>query len=78
MELAAATIDWAIQDCVKDLPLSGAREECGCRERDQEHDKQTTKSNDALEKIVCLRNSRTAVTVLKKIYVDARGEARRA
>jgi hypothetical protein len=27
-------------------------------------------SNDTLEKIVCLRNSRTAVTVLKKIYVD--------
>jgi hypothetical protein len=33
-------------------------------------DKQTTMSNDTLEKIVCLRNSRTAVTVLKKIYVD--------
>ena len=35
-------------------------------------DKQTTTgmSNDTLEKIVCLRNSRTAVTVLKKIYVD--------
>ena len=32
-------------------------------------DKQTTMSNDTLEKIVCLRNSRTAVTVLKKIYV---------
>ena len=29
-----------------------------------------TMSNDTLEKIVCLRNSRTAVTVLKKIYVD--------
>ncbi len=28
-------------------------------------------SNDTLEKIVCLRKSRTAVsTVLKKIYVD--------
>ncbi len=27
-------------------------------------------SNDTPEKIVCLRNSRTAVTVLKKIYVD--------
>jgi hypothetical protein len=33
-------------------------------------DKQTTMSNDTLEKIVCLRNSRMAVTVLKKIYVD--------
>ena len=35
-------------------------------------DKQTTMSNDTLqvEKIVCLRNSRIAVTVLKKIYVD--------
>ena len=35
-------------------------------------DKQTTMSNDTLqiEKIVCLRNSRTAVTVLKEIYVD--------
>ena len=33
-------------------------------------DKQTTMSNDTLEKIVCLRNSRTAVTVLRKIYVD--------
>ena len=35
-------------------------------------DKQTTMSNDTLEKIVCLRNtsSRTAVTVLKRIYVD--------
>ncbi len=35
-------------------------------------DKQTTvtMSNDTLEKIVCLRNSRTAVTVLKKIDVD--------
>ena len=35
-------------------------------------DEQTTMSNDTLEKIVCLRNSRTAVTVLtrKKIYVD--------
>ena len=32
--------------------------------------KQTTMSNDTLEKIVCLRNSRMAVTVLKKIYVD--------
>ena len=28
-------------------------------------DKQTTMSNDTLEKIVCLRNSRMAVTVLK-------------
>jgi hypothetical protein len=33
-------------------------------------DKQTTMSNDTLEKIVCLRNSRLAVSVLKKIYVD--------
>ncbi len=33
-------------------------------------DKQTTMSNDTLEKIVCLRNRRTAVTVLKRIYVD--------
>jgi hypothetical protein len=36
-------------------------------------DKQNTgtMSNDALEKVVvCLRNSRTAVTVLKRIYVD--------
>jgi hypothetical protein len=37
-------------------------------------DKQTNMSNlndsDTLEKLVCLRNSRTAVTVLKKIYVD--------
>ncbi len=33
-------------------------------------DKQTTMSNDTRGKIVCLRNSRTAVTVLKKIYVD--------
>jgi hypothetical protein len=33
-------------------------------------DKQTTMSNDTLEKTVCLRNSRMAVTVLKKIYVD--------
>ena len=33
-------------------------------------DKQTTMSNDTPEKIVCLRNSRTAVTVLKRIYVD--------
>ena len=34
--------------------------------------KQTTMSNDTLEpeKVVCLRDSRTAVTVLKKIYVD--------
>ncbi len=33
-------------------------------------DKQTTMSNDTLEKIVCLRNSRMAVTALKGIYVD--------
>jgi hypothetical protein len=33
-------------------------------------DKHTTMSNDTLEKIVCLRNSRTAVTGPKKIYVD--------
>ena len=32
-------------------------------------DKQTTMWNDTLEKIVCLRNSRNAITVLKKIYV---------
>ena len=31
---------------------------------------QASMSNDTLEKIVCLRNSRTAVTVLKEIYVD--------
>jgi hypothetical protein len=37
MELAA-TIDWAIQDCVKDLPL---RKECGCRERDQEQSRRS-------------------------------------
>jgi hypothetical protein len=30
----------------------------------------TTRSLDTLEKIVCLRNSRMDVTVLKKIYVD--------
>jgi hypothetical protein len=131
MELAA-TIDWAIQDCVKHLPLwksmdaenvtkntrgvpqyplvlllqldvlrlyelianspscllqygrlpyvalaflgrqaSNAASE-GCHSTGQlvMSDKQTTMSNDTLEKIVCLRNSRTAVTVLKKIYVD--------
>jgi hypothetical protein len=123
MELAA-TIDWAIQDCVKDaenvtkntrgvpqyplvlllqldvlrlyelianspscllqygrLPYvalaflgrqaSNAASE-GCHSTGQlvMSDKQTTMSNDTLEKIVCLRNSRTAVTVLKKIYVD--------
>jgi hypothetical protein len=35
-------------------------------------DKQTTMSNDTLEKIVCLRtgNSRTAVTVLKTRRID--------
>ncbi len=137
MELAA-TIDWAIQDCVKHLPLwksvdaetvtkntrgvpqyplmllrvlqldvlrvyelitginspscrlqyevlpyvalaflgrqaSNAASE-GCHSTGQlvMSDKQTTimMSNDTLEKIVRLRNSRTAVTVLKKIYVD--------
>jgi hypothetical protein len=131
MELAA-TIDWAIQDSVKHLPLwksvdaesvtkntrgvpqyplmlllqldvlrvyeliinspscrlqygrlpyvalaflgrraSNAASE-GCHSTGQlvMSDKQTTMSNDTLEKIVCLRNSRTAVTVLKKIYVD--------
>ena len=42
-------------------------------------DKQTTMSNDTLEKIVCLRNSRTAVTVLKKTEdLRRQGEARRA
>ena len=30
----------------------------------------TGRPADTLEKIVCLRNSRTAVTVLKKIYVN--------
>ena len=33
-------------------------------------DKQTKMSSDTLEKIVCLRNSRTASKVLKEIYVD--------
>ena len=33
-------------------------------------DKQTKMSSDTLEKIVCLRNSRTAIKVLKEIYVD--------
>ena len=33
-------------------------------------DKQTKTSSDTLEKIVCLRNSRTAIKVLKEIYVD--------
>ena len=133
MELAA-TIDWAIQDCVKHLPLwksvdaesvtkntrgvpqyplmlllqldvlrvyeliinspscrlqygrlpyvalaflgrqasNAASESEGCHSTGQlvMSDKQTTMSNDTLEKIVCLRNSRTAVTLLKKIYVD--------
>jgi hypothetical protein len=42
-------------------------------------DKQTTMSSDTLEKIVCLRNSRTAVTVLKKTEdLRRQGEARRA
>jgi len=35
-------------------------------------DKQTTMSNDTLEKIVRLRNSRTAVTVLKNYVEEAR------
>jgi hypothetical protein len=44
----------------------------GCRSSGQlvMSDKQTNMSNDALEKAVCLRNSRKAITVLKKIYVN--------
>jgi hypothetical protein len=43
-------------------------------------DKQTTMSNDTPERILCLRNSRIAVTILKRIYVDEakQSEARRA
>ena len=33
-------------------------------------DKQTKMSSDTLEKVVCLRNSRSAIKVLKEIYVD--------
>ena len=33
-------------------------------------DKQTRMSSDTLEKVVCLRNSRSAIKVLKEIYVD--------
>ena len=51
-------------------PSNAASEGCHSTGQLVMSDKQTTMSNDTLEKIVCLRNSRTAVTVLKKIYVD--------
>jgi hypothetical protein len=54
------------------LGYNAASEGCHSTGQLAMSDKQNTgtMSNDALEKVVCLRNSRTAVTVLKGIYVD--------
>ncbi len=69
-----------VHDPRLDVALNAASEGCHSTRQLVMSDKQTTMSNDTLEKIACLRNhdSRPAVTVLKKIYVNARGEARRA
>ena len=51
-------------------PSNAASEGCHSTGQLVMSDKQTKMSSDTLEKIVCLRNSRTAIKVLKEIYVD--------
>jgi len=51
-------------------PSNAASEGCHSTGQLVMSDKQTSMSSDTLEKVVCLRNSRSAIKVLKEIYVD--------